>query len=85
MGKKLEAVLYKKTSIMVEELCEGLPTPFCKFVTHVCSLSFDEKLDYQFLYSILLQCSETVTHQSIKALPLYTSPHVSMEHASVSF
>jgi hypothetical protein len=40
-------------SIMVEELCEGLPTSFCNFVSHVHSLDFDRKLDYQYLYSIL--------------------------------
>ncbi|KAI0286322.1 casein kinase I isoform delta [Russula brevipes] len=56
-----EAVLHKKISIMVEELCEGLPAPFCKFVTHLHSLRFEEKPDYQYLYSILLQCSEVVT------------------------
>jgi serine/threonine protein kinase len=82
-GNKEKAVLCKKTSITVEELCEGLPTPFCKFVTHVRSLGFDEKPDYQLLHSILLQCSETMTGLSIKALPLYTCPHVSTERAPV--
>ncbi|KAI0245504.1 hypothetical protein BJV78DRAFT_1084835, partial [Lactifluus subvellereus] len=42
-----KAVLWKKLSIMVEELCEGLPAPFCKFISHVHSLGFDEKPDYQ--------------------------------------
>jgi serine/threonine protein kinase len=54
-----KAVLEKKLSITVEELCEGLPTPFYKFVGHVCSLGFDEKPDYQYLHSILSQCSQT--------------------------
>ncbi|KAF8490429.1 kinase-like domain-containing protein [Russula emetica] len=33
-GNDEEVVLRKKTSITVEELCEGLPAPFCKFVTY---------------------------------------------------
>ena len=82
-GNKAGAVLRKKTTITVEELCKGLPAPFCKFVTHVRSLGFDEKPDYQFLQSILLQCSETVNAQSIKALPLNTCPDVITEHAPV--
>jgi casein kinase I family protein HRR25 len=82
-GNKKKAILHKKTSIMVEELCEGLPAPFCKFVTYVHSLGFNEKPDYQFLHSILLRCSEIVTDQSVKALPLYMCPNVSAERASV--
>src|SRR5712675_441034 len=37
-----EAVLRKKTSIVAEELCEGLPPPFSEFVSYVCSLGFYE-------------------------------------------
>ena len=74
-----DAVLLKKTSITVEELCEGLPAPFCEFITHVRSLDFEKKPDYQFLHSILLQCSKAVVDQPIKALPSYTCPHVSVE------
>ncbi|KAF8491805.1 kinase-like domain-containing protein [Russula emetica] len=77
-GNDKEVVLRKKTSITVEELCEGLPAPFCKFVTYVRSLGFDKKPDYQFLHSILLQCSETVTDQPIKA-----PPHVSVDRAPI--
>lgn len=56
-----EAILQKKLSSTVEELCEGLPAPFCEFVTHVRSLDFNQKPDYQFLHSILSQCSQTET------------------------
>ncbi|KAF8502035.1 hypothetical protein F5888DRAFT_1800543 [Russula emetica] len=77
-GNDEEVVLRKKTSITVEELCEGLPAPFCKFITYVRSLGFDKKPDYQFLHSILLQCSETVTDQPIKA-----PPHVSVDRAPI--
>jgi serine/threonine protein kinase len=74
-----EAILQKKTSITAEELCEGLPAPFCKFVTCVRSLGFDQKPDYQYLHSILLQCSEAEANQPIKAPPLYLCPQVSVE------
>ena len=85
-GNDPEAVLHKKTSIMVEELCEGLPTPFCEFVTHVCSLRFEKKPDYQYLYSILLQCSEAMTDQPndhIEAIPLYIHPNVIVDRKPV--
>jgi hypothetical protein len=80
-GDNHEAVLHKKILIMVKELCEGLPTPFCKFVTHVHSLHFEEKPDYQHLHSILLQCTKGATDQPAKVLPLYTCPDVSMDCA----
>ena len=64
-----EAVLRKKQSITTEELCKGLPAPFYEFVTHIRSLGFDEKPDYQKLHSILSQCSETELDQSTKAPP----------------
>jgi len=54
-----EAVLLKKLSTTVEELCAALPTPFRKFIDHIRSLRFDEKPDYRFLHSILLQCSHS--------------------------
>ena len=76
-GDNEEAVLREKTSITAEELCEGLPAPFCKFVTYVRSLSFEEKPDYQYLHSILSQCSESVADQPVQALPL--CPHVSID------
>jgi hypothetical protein len=78
-GNNKHAILQKKTSITAEELCEGLPTPFCKFVTYVRSLGFDQKPDYQYLHSILLQCSEAETNQPIKAPPLNLSPQVSID------
>jgi hypothetical protein len=69
---------------MVEELCKGLPAPFCKFVDYVRSLGFNKKPDYQHLCSILLQCSETVTDQPIKVPSLYTCPDVSVDGAPIS-
>lgn len=63
-----EAVLLKKLSTTLEELCAGLPTPFRKFIGHIRSLGFDEKPDYQYLHSILLQCSQSKTDLPGKAL-----------------
>src|SRR5260370_16534545 len=57
-GNHEKAILQKKTSIMVEELCEGLPAPFCKFVTYVHSLGFHQKLATQTLPSFLFQYSD---------------------------
>ena len=53
-----EAVLQMKLSIAVEDLCEGLPAPFIEFVKHVRSLRFNEKPDYQYLHSLVSQCSQ---------------------------
>jgi serine/threonine protein kinase len=64
-----EAVLQKKMSTTAEELCEGLPAPFRNFVNYVSSLDFDGKPDYQYLHSILSQCSAAVTDHPGKALP----------------
>jgi serine/threonine protein kinase len=55
-GERSETILSKKLSIPTGKLCEGLPTIFCDFVTHVQSLDFDEKPDYEYLHSILSQC-----------------------------
>ena len=71
-----EAVLQKKMLITAEELCEGLPPPFSKFIIHVRSLGFNEKPDYEHLHTILLQCSGTRTGQPSKA-PTSTPPSLS--------
>jgi hypothetical protein len=65
-----EAVLQKKLSCTVEELCEGLPAPFYKFIKHVRALAFDEKPAYQYLHSILfeLRRSQTKSDQSSNAI-----------------
>ena len=78
IGNNGKAILHKKTSITVKELCDGLPAPFCKFVTHVRSLDFDKKPDYEYLQSILSQCSGRVADQPVKLLPLPLSSHVSI-------
>jgi hypothetical protein len=81
-----EAVLQKKLSIATEELCEGSPAPFCKFVSYVRSLDFDEKPNYQFLHSILLQClaAETPkTDHPDEALPSFARSPVNVNRTPV--
>ncbi|KAH9017003.1 kinase-like domain-containing protein, partial [Lactarius hengduanensis] len=78
-----EAVLQKKLLTTAEELCEGLPASFCKFVTYVHSLGFNEKPDYQHLHSILSQCSQPDTVQTDNALPSVRSPF-DVHHTPVS-
>lgn len=78
-----KAILRNKKSISAEDLCEGLPAPFCKFVTYVRSLGFDQKPDYQYLHSILIQCSEAETNQPIKAPSLYLCPQLSVDREPI--
>jgi len=66
-----QKVLRSKSLIMVEKLCDGLPIPFREFVHHIHSLGFNEKPDYAYLHSILLQCSETKTDQP-SDVPVHT-------------
>ena len=79
-----KAVLREKMAITAEELCEGLPAPFLKFVVCVRSLGFDKKPDYQLLHTILLQCSETETDHPTRAVPSSALPSPSVSHTPVS-
>jgi hypothetical protein len=78
-----ETILQMKT-ITAGELCEGLPTPFCKFVSYVCSLAFDKKPDYQYLHSILSQCLATETGHLNEQLPLLSCSSVKRDHTPIS-
>ena len=62
-----QVVLAKKQTTNVYTLCEGLPTPFIDFVRHVQSLGFDNKPDYCYLHSVLVQCSGTPAPSSVMA------------------
>jgi serine/threonine protein kinase len=77
-----EAVLQKKMSITAEELCQGLPAPFCEFIDYVYSLDFSAKPDYQYLHSILSQCSAATDHPG-KALPSPLFSPVRVDHTPV--
>ncbi|KAH8978525.1 casein kinase I isoform delta [Lactarius hatsudake] len=76
--QRAQAVLQKKLSVTAEELCEGLPAPFCKFVDYVHLLGFDEKPDYPRLHSILLRCSAAKSDHPVKVLSPPPSPLFSM-------
>jgi len=78
-----EAVLEEKMVIMAEELCEGLPPPFFRFVICVRSLGFNNKPDYQHLHAILLQCSETETDHPTKAALSSALPSLSVSHTPI--
>ncbi len=51
-----DEVLKLKQMTMAKTLCKGLPQPFINFIQHVWSLSFEEKPDYWYLHSLLVQC-----------------------------
>jgi len=78
-----KAVLEEKMVITAEELYEGLPPPFFKFVICVCSLGFNDKPDYQHLHAILLQCLETETDHPTKAALSSALPSLSVSHTPV--
>jgi len=78
-----EKILHMK-SITAGELCEGLPTPFCKFVSYVRSLGFDKKPDYQYLHSILSQCSlATETGHLDEQRPSLARPRVKSDYTPI--
>jgi serine/threonine protein kinase len=55
--EQYEAAVHKKKTASANRLCKGLPPPFVAFVQHIQSLDFDEKPQYNYLHSLLTQCS----------------------------
>ena len=51
-----DEVLKLKQMTTAKTLCKGLPQLFINFIQHVQSLSFEEKPDYWYLHSLLMQC-----------------------------
>jgi hypothetical protein len=51
-GQRYQAVLEKKQSIKVAELCAGLPAEFSTYVNYVRQLHFEDKPNYSFLQKI---------------------------------
>src|SRR5229473_1143804 len=51
-----DEVLRLKQVTMAKTLCKGLPQLFIKFIQHIWSLGFEDKPDYQYLHSLLMQC-----------------------------
>ena len=55
--EKYKEVVLKKKTTLAKALCQGLPPPFVAFIQHIRSLSFDEKPQYDYLHTLLTQCS----------------------------
>ena len=60
-------ILRIKQVTTAEALCKGLPQPFIKFIQHVWSLCFEDKLDYQCLRDVLIQCVHTLSHSQMES------------------
>jgi len=54
---KYGASILEKKIASSKTLCQGLPAPFVTFTQHIQSLGFDEKLQYDYLHALLMQCS----------------------------
>ncbi|KAN0140783.1 Protein kinase-like domain containing protein [Lactarius tabidus] len=61
------AVLDKKTT-SVKTLCQGLPLPFVTFMQHIQSLGFNEKPQYDYLHTLLMQCSASDSNDVVSDL-----------------
>ena len=48
----------KKKDTNLDELCEGLPEEFIKFIKYSRELEFDPKPDYQYLKKLLIKAGE---------------------------
>jgi casein kinase I family protein HRR25 len=62
---------------------KAYPLPLVNLSPMFVLLALTRKLDYQYLHSILLQCSEVETNQPIKAPPLYLSHQVSVDREPI--
>ncbi|KAH9024992.1 hypothetical protein EDB83DRAFT_2320023 [Lactarius deliciosus] len=69
------SVLEKKIT-SINTLCQGLPAPFLAFTKHIQSLGFNEKPQYDYLRSLLVQC---LAHRSNEGVsnPITASPSFS--------
>ena len=50
--KKLQKIYQLKKTISVEQLCEGLPEEFAKYLNYTRKLNFEENPDYDYLRSL---------------------------------
>jgi len=53
--EKYNLIYECKKNTTIETLCSGLPKEFKLYMDHVCSLSFEEKPNYNYLYNIFTQ------------------------------
>ena len=54
--EKYKEVVLKKKTTLAKALCQGLPPPFVTFIQHIQLLGFDEKPQYDYLCTLLIQC-----------------------------
>lgn len=52
---KYKKIMSTKMSITVENLCQDLPTEFCRYLNYVKALKFNERPDYQFLRELFFR------------------------------
>jgi len=55
---QIEKIKEVKMSVSLEKLCEGLPQCFSDFISHVKSLGFYDKPNYNYLKRILLESAK---------------------------
>ncbi|KAH8978574.1 kinase-like domain-containing protein, partial [Lactarius hatsudake] len=70
------ASILKKKIALINTLCQGLPAPFLTFTKHIQLLGFDEKPQYDYLHSLLTQCSAHRSNEDMSN-PITASPSFS--------
>ncbi|KAI9430287.1 ser/thr kinase [Lactarius indigo] len=74
--EKYGASILEMKIALSKTLCQGLPAPFVTFRQHIQSLGFDEKPQYDYLYSLLVQClahgSDCVVSNAITVSPSFS-------------
>ena len=53
--QKYEKIGEKKQTTVVKDLCEGFPDEFCKYLTYVRNLGFEDAPDYDYLRDLFTQ------------------------------
>jgi casein kinase 1 len=53
--QKYEKIGEKKQTTVIKELCEGFPEEFCKYLTYVRNLGFEDTPDYDYLRELFTQ------------------------------
>ena len=71
--KQYEVAVLEKKTALAKKLCHGLPPPFVAFTQHIQSLGFDEKPQYDYLHTLLAQCSTNASNNVVLDL-ITTSP-----------
>ena len=53
--QKYEKIGEKKQTTVIKDLCEGFPEEFCKYLTYVRNLGFEDTPDYDYLRELFTQ------------------------------